>query len=133
VRFMMLMIPEIEDTPEAWMPTPETVAAMSKYNESLSQAGVLLALDGLHASDRGARIAFASDGEVTVTDGPFTEAKELIGGYWLIQVRSKEEAVQWATRCPGRGCMIELRQVREVEDFPPEVQAALGGDGERHG
>ena len=87
MRFMMLMIPKIEDTPEAWMPTPEAVAAMSKYNESLTQAGVLLALDGLHASDRGARIAFASDGEVTVTDGPFTEAKELIGGYWLIQAK----------------------------------------------
>jgi hypothetical protein len=133
MRFMMLMIPEIEDTPEAWMPTPETVAAMAKYYESLSQAGVLLALDGLHASDKGARIGFSSDGDVTVTDGPFTEAKELIGGYWLIQVRSKEEAVQWATRCPGRNCTIELRQVQEVEGFPPDVQAALGGDGEPHG
>ena len=133
MRFMMLMIPEIEDTPETWMPTAEAVAAMSKYNESLSQAGVLLALDGLHASDKGARIGFSTDGDVTVTDGPFTEAKELIGGYWLIQVRSKEEAVEWATRCPGRGCTIELRQVQEIEDFPPEVVAALGDHGGPHG
>ncbi len=133
MRFMMLMIPEIEDTPETWMPSPEAVAAMSKYNESLSQAGVLLALDGLHASDKGARLAFSSDGGVTVTDGPFTEAKELIGGYWLIQVRSKEEAIEWAKRCPGRGCTIELRQVQEAEDFPPEVQAALGEHGGSQG
>jgi hypothetical protein len=128
MRFMMLMIPEIDDTPEAWTPTPETVAAMSKYNESLAQAGVLLAIDGLHASEKGARIAFAADGEVTVTDGPFTESKELIGGYWLIQVRSKDEAIEWATRCPGRGCVIELREVRELEEPPPKVVAAALGE-----
>jgi hypothetical protein len=129
VRFMMLMMPEIEDTPEDWMPSPETVEEMSTYNDSLAQAGVLLALDGLHSSEKGARVTFSSDGKATVTDGPFTEAKELIGGYWLIQVRSKEEAVEWAKRCPGRGCVIELRQVQEAEDFPPEVAAVL----ERHG
>jgi hypothetical protein len=129
MRFMMLMIPQIDDTPEAWMPTPETVAAMSKYNEQLQQAGVLLALDGLHSSARGARVAFAADGSSTVTDGPFAEAKELIGGYWVIQVRSKEEAVQWAKRCPGENCVIELRQVQELEEFPPDVQAAIGEHG----
>ena len=96
---------------------------MARYNESLDEAGVLLALDGLHRH-KGARVAFSSDGEVRVTDGPFTEAKELIGGYWMIQVRSKEEAIEWAKRCPGRGCVIELRQVQEIEDFPPEVRAA---------
>jgi hypothetical protein len=120
---MMLMIPQIEDNPDAWMPAPETVAAMGKYNQALSEAGVLLALDGLHSTAKGARITF-SGGEVSVTDGPFTEAKELIGGYWMIQTRSKEEAVEWAKRCPGENCVIELRQVQEFEEFPPEVQEA---------
>jgi hypothetical protein len=126
---MMLMIPQIEDTPDAWMPTAETVAAMSRYNEQLQQAGVLLALDGLHPSERGARVAFAADGSSTVTDGPFTEAKELIGGYWVIQVRSKDEAIEWAKRCPGENCVIELRQVQELEEFPPDVRAAVGEHG----
>jgi hypothetical protein len=123
VRFMMLMLPQIEDDPEAWTPSPETIAAMGKYNQALSDAGVLLALDGLHSSAKGARITF-SGGEVSVSDGPFTEAKELIGGYWMIQTRSKEEAVEWAKRCPGEECVIELRQVQELEDFPPDVQEA---------
>jgi hypothetical protein len=123
----MLMIPQIEDTPETWMPSAEAVAEMMKYNQALSDAGVLLALDGLHSSEKGARVTF-SGGEVSVTDGPFTEAKELIGGYWMIQVRSKEEAVEWAKRCPGENCMIELRQVQELEDFPPDVQAAASVD-----
>jgi hypothetical protein len=129
MRFMMLMIPQIEDTPEAWMPDAEAVAAMSKYNDQLQQSGALLAADGLHSSERGARVAFAADGGATVTDGPFTEAKELIGGYWMIQVRSKEEAVEWAKRCPGQDCVIELRQVQEFEDFSPEVQVVLGEHG----
>jgi hypothetical protein len=124
---MMMMIPQIEDTPEAWMPSAEAVAEMSKYNQSLAEAGVLLGMDGLHASEKGARITF-SGGEVSVTDGPFTEAKELIGGYWMIQVRSKEEAIEWAKRCPGEDCVIELRQVQELEDFPEDVQAAATGD-----
>jgi hypothetical protein len=125
MRFMMLMIPKIEDTPEDWMPSAETVQEMMRYNESLQQAGVLLALDGLHSSADGARVAFAADGAATVTDGPFTEAKELIGGYWVIQVRSKEEAVEWARRCPGRECVIEVRQVQDPEDFPEEVRAII--------
>ena len=128
MRFMMLMIPQVQDTPENWTPSAETVAEMSRYNASLDEAGVLLALDGLHDSAKGARIAFSTDGEIRVTDGPFTEAKELIGGYWMIQVRSKEEAVEWAKRCPGRDCVIELRQVQEIEDFPPDVRAAATGD-----
>jgi hypothetical protein len=125
---MMLMIPQIQDTPENWTPSAETVAEMGRYNASLDEAGILLALDGLHDSSKGARIAFSADGEIRVTDGPFTEAKELIGGYWMIQVRSKEEAIEWAKRCPGRGCLIELRQVQELEDFPPDVRAAATGD-----
>jgi hypothetical protein len=123
MRFMMIMIPNIADEAD-WAPTPEAVSAMSKYNEELTKAGVLLALDGLHPASKGARVGF-SGGRATVTDGPFTEAKEVIGGYWLIQAKSKEEAVEWASRCPAAdGDAIEVRQVYEMSDFPPEVQAA---------
>jgi hypothetical protein len=123
MRFMMLMYPQISE--ENWQPDAEAVSKMSRYNDELQKAGVLLALDGLHASSKGARVSF-SGGRPTVTDGPFTEAKELIGGFWLIQARSKEEAVEWASRCPGEDCMIEVRQVFEMSDFPPEVRAAAG-------
>ena len=125
MRFMMIMIPNIPDEAD-WAPNPEAVAAMSRYNEELTRAGVLLALDGLQPAAKGARVAF-SGGNATVTDGPFAEAKEMIGGYWLIQAKSKEEAVEWATRCPaGDGDVIEVRQVYEMSDFPPEVREAAG-------
>jgi hypothetical protein len=122
MRFMMFMLPNIEQDAD-WAPTAEAVAAMSKYNETLTKAGVLLTLDGLHAQSEGVRVAF-SGGKHTITDGPFTEAKEMIGGYWVIQVKSKEEAVEWASRCPGENCMIEVRQVFEMDEVPPDVQAA---------
>ncbi len=123
MRFMMIMIPNIPDEAD-WTPNPEAVAAMSRYNEELTKAGVLLSLDGLQPPVKGARVGF-SGGTATVTDGPFTEAKELIGGYWLIQAKSKEEAVEWASRCPAAdGDVIEVRQVYEMSDFPPEVQEA---------
>ena len=94
-----------------------------KFNEALTQAGVLLALDGLHPTSKGARVTSAG-GKKTVTDGPFTEAKELVGGYWVIDVKSKDEAVEWATRCPlGDGDILEVRQVAELSDFPEDVQA----------
>jgi hypothetical protein len=97
---------------------------MMKYNESLQKAGVLLALDGLHPPSMGARVTFA-DGKPKVTDGPFAEAKEVLGGYWMIQVKSKEEAIEWARRCPAQGNeVIEVRQVQEMADFPPDVQKA---------
>ena len=106
------------------MPDPQAVAAMMKYTESLQKAGVLLALDGLHPPSMGARVSF-SGGKPDVTDGPFTEAKEVLGGYWMIQVKSKEEAVEWAKRCPASDNeMIEVRQVQEFEDFTPEAQKA---------
>jgi hypothetical protein len=106
------------------MPDAKAVAAMMKYNESLQKAGVLLALDGLYPSSEGARVSFAG-GRRTVTDGPFTETKELIGGYWLIQAASKEEAVEWAKRCPVDGnVVIEVRRVAELADFPEDVRAA---------
>jgi len=122
MRFMMLMIPNV--TEETWAPDAEAVAAMGKYNEELSKAGVLLALDGLHPSSQGARVSF-SGGRSSVADGPFTEAKELIGGYWIIEASSKDEAVQWASRCPAAdGDVIEVRRVYELSDFPDDVQAA---------
>ncbi len=123
MRFMMLMYPGAKAETGA-MPDAKVVASMMKYNEELANAGVLLALDGLHPTSKGARVSF-SGGKSTVTDGPFTEAKELIGGYWLIQVKSKEEAVEWASRCPGGdGDVIEVRQVFEMSDFPEDVQKA---------
>lgn len=115
MRFMMLMIPNVSD--EDWAPTPEAIAQMGRYNDELAKAGVLLTLDGLQPPSTAARVSFTA-GKPTVTDGPFTEAKEMIGGYWLIQARSKEEAVEWATRCPaGEGDMIEVRPVYEPDDF----------------
>jgi hypothetical protein len=121
MRFMMFMFPGIDEGD--WEPDAEAVAAMGKYNEELTKAGALLALDGLQPAAKGARVTF-SGGNTTVTDGPFTEAKEVIGGYWIIQARSKEEAVEWASRCPADNCMIEVRQVYEMSDFPEDVQAA---------
>ena len=108
------------------MPSAEMVAKMTKYNQALTKAGVLIALDGLHPASNGARVSF-SGGKATVTDGPFIEAKEVLGGYWMIQVKSKQEAVEWASRCPAQdGDVIEVRQVQEMSDFPPEVQKAAG-------
>ena len=126
MRFMMLMIPKgYESAAAGTMPSAEAVAAMSKYNESLQKAGVLLALDGLHPPSMGARVSFAG-GKPKVTDGPFSEAKEVLGGYWMIQVKSREEAIAWASRCPaGENEVIEVRQVQEWSDFPPDVQEAL--------
>lgn len=124
MRFMMFMYPGIEADAESWQPSADDVAAMSKYNEELTQAGVLLALDGLRSPVDGARVRF-SGGTPTVTDGPFAEAKEVVGGYWVIQAGSKEEAVEWASRCPAaEGDMIEVRRVFEMEDFSEDVQEA---------
>ena len=125
MRFMMLMIPKgYANAKPGTMPDAKLVAAMTKYNESLTKAGVLLALDGLHPPSMGARVSF-SGGRPKVTDGPFAEAKEVLGGYWLIQVKSKEEAIEWASRCPApEGDVIEIRQVQEMADFPPDVQRA---------
>jgi hypothetical protein len=118
MRFMMLMIPKgYEKAEPGAMPDAKAVAAMMKYNESLQNAGVLLALDGLHPPSMGARVSFAG-GKPKVTDGPFSEAKEVLGGYWMIQVKSKEEAVEWAKRCPASDNeVIEIRQVQELSDF----------------
>jgi hypothetical protein len=128
MRFMMLMIPKgYESAAPGAVPDAGAVAAMMKYNESLQKAGVLLALDGLHPPSMGARVSFDA-GKPKVTDGPFAEAKEVLGGYWMIQVRSREEAIEWAKRCPASANeVIEVRQVQEFGDFPPDVQAAASG------
>jgi len=110
MRFMMLMIPKgYEKAQPGAMPDAKAVAAMMKYNEALQKAGVLLALDGLHPPSMGARVTFAG-GKPKVTDGPFTEAKEVVGGYWMIQVKSKEEAVEWASRCTLRPSFARCRK-----------------------
>ena len=128
MRFMMLMIPKgYEKAAPGTMPDAKAVAAMMKYNESLQKAGVLLALDGLHPPSMGARVSF-SGGKPKVTNGPFTKAMEIVGGYWMIQVKSKEEAVEWASRCPAsENQVIEVRQVQELSDFPADVQGAAAG------
>ncbi|SPB16188.1 dehydrogenase [Caballeronia novacaledonica] len=128
MRFMMLMIPRgYESAQPGTMPSADAVAAMMKYNEELQKAGVLLALDGLHPPSMGARVTFEG-GKARVTDGPFAEAKEVLGGYWMLQVKSREEAIEWAKRCPGSDTeMIEVRQVMEMDDFPPDVQQAAAG------
>jgi len=122
---MMLMIPKgYENAAPGTMPDAKSVAAMMKYNDSLQKAGVLLALDGLHPPSMGARVTFPG-GKPKVTDGPFAEAKEVLGGYWMIQVKSKEEAIEWAKRCPAsENETIEIRQVQEMSEFPAKIQKA---------
>jgi hypothetical protein len=133
MRFMMFIYPKLEGATggavdEAWMPPVEAVAAMSRYNDELTKAGVLLSLDGLHSPNEAVRVQFSSGKPPVVMDGPFTEAKEMIGGYWVIDVKSQDEAIEWAKRCPiGEGAAeLEVRQVFEMSEFPPELQAAAG-------
>src|SRR5262249_17729333 len=132
MRFLMMMIPRVyqPDTPaaeragEGFAPPADAVAKMMKYNEELAKAGALLALDGLHPVSKGARVAFAG-GKAKVTDGPYIESKEVVGGYWLIQTKSKQEALESARRVPAaEGDVIELRQIFEMSDFPEDVQKA---------
>jgi|SRR5688572_5577633 len=124
MRFMMLMIPGSYDA------LPEDTArfeSMMKYNAELQKAGVLLALDGLHPPNKGVRVSYAG-GKPKVRDGPFAEAKEVLGGYWMIQVKSREEAIEWAKRIPATpNEVVEVRQVQEMADFPEHVQPALEG------
>ncbi len=128
MRFMMLMIPKgYEKAAPGTMPDAAAIAAMMKYNKEMQEAGVLLALEGLHPPSMGARVSFGG-GKAKVTDGPFPEAKEVLGGYWMIDVKSKEEAIAWAMRCPAsQNEMIEIRQVQEMSEFPAEVQQQAAG------
>lgn len=128
MRFMMLMIPKgYESAAPGTVPDAKAVEGMMQYNRSLQAAGVLLTCDGLHPPSMGARVAF-SKGKPIVTDGPFAEAKEVLGGYWMIRVNSRAEAIEWASKCPGGDNeVIEIRQVQEMEDFPADVQKAAEG------
>ena len=134
MRFMMLMIPlGCETAPPDVKLDPERMAAMMKYNEALRDAGILITLDGLHPPSMGARVSFSS-GKPIVTDGSFTEAKEVLGGYWMIDVKSREEAIAWASQCPASANeIIEIRQVHEMTDYPEEAQQAAAGCSELHG
>lgn len=130
MRFVMFMIPAVYQGEQGkkvsadFAPPADGVERMMKYNEELAKAGVLVALDGLHPPSTGARVSF-KDGKSTVTDGPFIESKEVVGGYWMINVKSKQEAIEWARRVPAdEGDIIEVRQVFEMEEFPEDVRKA---------
>src|SRR5216110_121001 len=126
-RFM-LIVKASKDSEAGVMPSTELLDAMGKYNEEMAKAGVMLAGEGLQASFKGARVRFSGN-KRTVIDGPFTETKELIAGFWLFQVKSKEEAIEWVKRCPnpfpGTEAEIEIRQVFEAEDFGPALTPEL--------
>jgi hypothetical protein len=134
MRFMMLMIPlGYETAPPDIQLDPERMLAMMKYNEALKDAGILITLDGLHPPSTGARVSFVT-GKPVVTDGPFAETKEVLGGYWMIDVNSREEAIAWAKKCPASANeIIEIRQVQEISDFPEDVQHAAAGLTEMQG
>jgi hypothetical protein len=120
MRFMVLVKAD-KNSEAGVLPSKELLAAMGQFNEEMVKAGVLLAGEGLQASSKGARVSFAGRNRL-VTDGPFAETKELIAGFWLIQVKSKEEAIEWVKRVPFKdGEVIEIRQVFEASDFPPEL------------
>jgi hypothetical protein len=130
MRFMMLMIPSVYQGANGkkagadFTPPADAVERMMKYNEALAKAGALLSLEGLHSPATGARVSFKG-GKPTVKDGPFTESKEVLGGYWMIQVKSRQEAIDWAKRVPAdEGDTIEVRQVFDMTDFPADVQKA---------
>jgi hypothetical protein len=127
MRFMMIQFPKVyENAKPGWVPDLKDIETMRKYNEQLQKAGVLLALDGLTPpSTMSARVTF-KNGKSKVIDGPFAEAKEVVGGYWVIQVKSREEALEWASRIPGKDNeMVEVRRLFDITDFPADVQEKL--------
>ena len=128
MRYMVFMIPGVyqpgKKVDPNFTPDAEMVKKMMKFNEDLAKAGAIIALDGLQPLTNGARVSF-SGGKPTVTDGPFVEAKEVVGGYWMLQFKSKQEAIDWIKRCPAQdGDVIEIRPVFEMSDFPADVQKA---------
>jgi hypothetical protein len=123
MRFMVI-VKANKDSEAGVMPSEKLLTDMGKFNEELVKAGVMLAADGLHASSKGARVKF-SGGKTTVIDGPFAETKELIAGYWMWQVKSKEEAIEWLKRAPFEDTEVEIRQVFEAEDFGAELTPEL--------
>src|SRR3989475_4823752 len=133
MRFMIL-VKATKNSEAGVLPDEKLLTAMGKYNEELAKAGVLLAAEGLQPSSKGARVKFSGD-KSTVIDGPFAETKELIAGFWLWRVKSKEEAIEWVKRCPnpfpGRESEIEIRQVFEADDFGAEFTPELRKQEER--
>jgi len=120
MRFMLLMIPAVyqQAVPEGFMPPADAVEEMGKFNQAMIDAGVMLSGDGLHPPEKGVRVSFKT-GKPVVTDGPFAESKEVLGGYWIIQVGSRDEAVAWVKKCPAfPGDVIEIRQIFEADEFP---------------
>jgi len=128
MRYMMLMIPKGYEAAEpGTLPEADAVGPMMRYNEELQNAGILVSAEGLHPPSMGARVSFAQ-GIPEVTDGPFAEAKEVLGGFWIIDVGSLEEAVEWAKRCPGSpNETIEIRKIMEMDDFPKDLRAVADG------
>jgi hypothetical protein len=124
MRSMMLVVLPTE-TDQEYGPTPEIVSEMARYNKELQDAGVLLALDGLAPPETGASVKYGG-GQATVTDGPYAEAKEIVGGYWIIQTKTREEAIEWAKRVPMQdpGVRVDVRPIAEMDDYSPEVQEA---------
>ncbi len=131
MRFMMLMIPQVYQqgaVDPGFVPDAAAMAAMSKFNDSLSKAGVLLALDGLQPRHSGCRVSY-SGGKAKVLDGPYSETKEVLGGFWIIQARSFDEARAWALRVPAAdGDIVEVRQIFDMADFPEDVRKAAGAE-----
>jgi hypothetical protein len=124
MKFMVL-VPASKESEAGMMPPKELFEAMGRFNQEMAKAGMMLAAEGLAPTSKGARIKF-EDGKTTVTDGPFTESKELVAGFWLIQAKSKEEAIEWMKRAPfGGGCEIEIRQIFEACDLPAEVREQI--------
>jgi hypothetical protein len=128
MRFMVFMIPGVyqpgKKVDPGFTPPADMVEKMTKFNEELTKAGALISLDGLQPLSAGARVAF-SGGKTTVTDGPYAEAKEVVGGYWMLQFKTKQDAINWIKRCPAQdGDVIEIRPVFEMSDFPADVQKA---------
>lgn len=120
---MMVVLPAGNEFEKGVMPSAELIAEMTKFNEEMAKAGILLALDGLYPTEKGARVS-TQNGQRIVTDGPFAEGREVVGGYWIIKVGSKEEALDWAKRVPDPNVTLELRQIFDMEDFPQELQEA---------
>ncbi|HKB34040.1 MAG TPA: YciI family protein [Candidatus Dormibacteraeota bacterium] len=127
MRFMIFIQPNLPpSTEDNLIPSRDAIETMSRYNRQLREAGVLLEVNGLHSPNEAVRISFTG-GKPQVVDGPFAETKEMVGGYWIIEVKSKAEAIEWAKRCPvdPEGAIIEVRQIFEISDFPPELQEAV--------
>jgi hypothetical protein len=127
----MVIVKANEDTENGVMPTEQELAEMGAFNEELVKAGVMLAGEGLHPSSKGARVRFDNDGGATVVDGPFAETKELVAGFWILEVSSREEVIEWVRKAPFRGAEIEIRQVFSSDDFGDALTPELREHEER--